>query len=85
MFDFLIADVVAPRVIFRRGELVADGVTTLPDGWIKIWIDQKTADGAAFVQLQMFDRQNQLEFQSAGQQITFRRLSIETVAPGDKQ
>jgi|SRR5215469_11825779 len=85
LFDFRLADVVAPRVLATRGDLVADGVETEPDGWIKIWIDQKTADGAAFVQLQMFNLQHELEFRSTGQQISFRRLSIETVTPGDKQ
>lgn len=71
----------ATYISAKQGDAVPFGIEAVADGWERIWVDQRTADGAAFVQYQLFDDHNAVEFRSEGQQLRIRRISVTPVLP----
>jgi hypothetical protein len=60
------------------GDILAGGTVAKGGDWLKLWVDLRTSDGTIFVLLGLLDgRNNDHEFNPAGQRVTFGGFAIE--------
>jgi hypothetical protein len=65
------------------GEILASGMEATGDEWIKLWIDQRSADGRMYVTISLLEGPSMRHvFKAAGQEITFGGFEISPLRPG---
>jgi hypothetical protein len=70
-------DLAARSVINATGDIIASGVDTAEDDWVKVWVDLRSKDGQIFALIGLLEGHNNLHvFMPAGQSVIFGGFEI---------
>jgi len=70
-------DLAARLVVNSTGDIIASGVETVADDWVKVWVDLRSKDGQIFALFGLLEGRNNLHvFTAAGQSVIFGGFEI---------